>query len=171
MKKLYGTRKHGVMAHNGEVGGGGSGGGEGIVYIDIDVSEVVYPSEEASPSQDSYAYNFDLVDQIVTSVKEAFEADKEVVIRAWNNYANDDKELYSEHPDIVFIYRIQGSAQESGSTVYLSFSSPYIQWNETTSKNEVATGIIGIGTVKDGDHYYIEFDNSGLYYTRERVTH
>lgn len=51
MGKLYGTRKHGVMAHNGEVGGGGSGGGAKSIipvyvygtqdYLDAKAEEVI----------------------------------------------------------------------------------------------------------------------------------
>ena len=33
MEKLYGTRKHGVMAHNGEVGGGSGGGGNFVLKL------------------------------------------------------------------------------------------------------------------------------------------
>lgn len=96
MGKLYGTRKHGVMAHNGEVSGG-------AVWIDLDIQQVVYPVDESN-----YETNHDLLDPLIQQIDEAYEAGKMIYIRAWNHYANDEIGMYSENPNTEAIFSLVG---------------------------------------------------------------
>lgn len=147
MGKLYGTRKHGVMAHNGEVGGGGA------VWIDLDIPQVIYPTGPLN-----FVTNHELLDQIIQQIDEAYEAGKMIYIRAWNHFANPEINMYSMHPNAEVIYSlvgrtddVEGSSWDQNKTFIFAAA---------RAVNETDPGVI----LFDATASEIYAANSGMYY-------
>ena len=153
MGKLYGTRKHGVMAHNGEVGGGG-----GSVIIDVNVSKLVYPAEEATTSSEVCDQNSELIQALLDQVSEAYSAGKNVYLRAWNDYDDEEKGITSQAMNTKCTFMLVSSSEYDGGVEAYLFASA------GSVSDELALTTITCGS-NPGDDPDFDIHNSGLYYS------